>query len=147
MNNNSMISPISFIIVSLLLLVALVIIKKQSDNLKRANRDLDYYHSTYKIRTGATSLWDGSNGEMLCYQLQSFDGGINWYVMRSDGKNTYVQGNVENVYPGLLKHLNAMDNLTQRIEASGPLNPSNPEDMNFLKNAGFTVKPTIQGAN
>lgn len=127
--------------------VALVAIVNYADKhirrVKSMQRELDHYHNTYKIRQGATSLWAGSKGEMLNYYLESFDGGLNWYVMRQDGNNRYVQGNVENVYPGLLKHLNAMDALTQRVESRGPLNLGDSQDVKFLQNVGFQVEPVI----
>lgn len=107
----------------------------------RMQRELDYYASAYKCRNGVTSLWSGSNGEMLTYELRSFDDGLNWYVIRRNKNNVYVQGNAENVYPGLLQHLNAMDELYRRVKENGPLNISNSDDLNCLKNAGFEINP------
>jgi hypothetical protein len=116
--------------------------EKHVRNMKSMQRELDHYHSTYKIRQGGTSLWSGSKGEMLNYFLESFDGGLNWYVIRTEGNNRYVQGNVENVYPGLMRHLQAMDDLTRRVEANGPLDLGKSSDVKFLKNVGFTVTPS-----
>lgn len=140
-----MISPISLYVAAFILLIAFVVIKKQSDTLKRANQDLDYYHTTYKTRSGATILWPGSKGEMLNYQLQSFDGGRNWYVMRSDGSNVYVQGNVEKVYPGLLSHLDAMSALVEQVEKHGPLSLGDSNSVDMLRSLGFQVK-SAEGA-
>lgn len=78
---------------------------------------------------------------MLTYELRSFDDGLNWYVIRRNKNNVYVQGNAENVYPGLLQHLNAMDELYRRVKENGPLNISNSDDLNCLKNAGFEINP------
>lgn len=106
----------------------------------RMERDLNYYTNTYKVKQGSTSLWEGSKGAFLNYELRSFDGGRNWYVVRRDGDNVYIQGNVENVYPGLLKHLTAMDALYNQVEKNGPLNLANSKDIDLLKNVGFQVK-------
>jgi hypothetical protein len=131
----------SLLVIALALIIGASYAEKHVRNMKSMRRELDYYHNTYKIRQGGTSLWAGSKGEPLNYLLESFDGGLNWYVIRTDGSNRYVQGNVENVYPGLLKHLQAMDALTARMESQGPLDLDKASDVKFLQNVGFEVKP------
>jgi len=120
-------------------LFAITFVERHLNEVANMKRDLKYYETTYKSRQGATSLWEGSHGEMLTYDLRSFDGGRNWYVIRRDGDNVYVQGNVENVYPGLLKHLGSMDELYQRMETNGPLNLGSTEDISLLKRIGFQI--------
>lgn len=105
----------------------------------KMERELEFYQKTYKVKQGSTALWEGSKGNFLNYELWSFDGGRNWYVIRRDSDNVYIQGNVENVYPGLLKHLTAIDTLYDRVETNGPLNLSNSEYIELLKTVGFEV--------
>lgn len=107
----------------------------------RVEADLNYYKKTYLHKQGGTSLWPGSKGEWLSYELQSFDSGRNWFVIRQDGDNTFVQGNVENVYPGLMKNLKAWDAIVERAEKNGPLKLENVMDLEALKAAGFLVVP------
>lgn len=110
------------------------------EKISRMKQDLEFYRKTYLYKSGMTTMWPGSKGEALNYELQSFDEGRNWYVMRRDGDNRYVQGNVENVYPGLMKHLNAVDAVFDRVKERGPLNPTNPTDLEFLKGIGVSIQ-------
>lgn len=139
LNMNALLAVIAMLVIAIVFLFA----KLYSTNTikEAAERDLNYYHKNYLRKEGGTALWAGSKGEWLSYDLRSFDGGHNWYVIRCEGDNVYIQGNVDNVYPGLLKNLNAWDRITERAEKRGPLSLTNEEDVAILKNAGFQIVP------
>lgn len=116
------------------------LLQSHFEKISRMKEDLEYYKKTYQTKSGGTSMWPGSHGDMLMYELLSVDEGRNWYVVRRDGDNRYIQGNVDNVYPGLLKHLKAVDEIFAKVQARGPLNPINQADVELLKEISVTVQ-------
>lgn len=124
------------LIVSIIFITVLVL---QSEKFVLANKELDYYQKTYLSKSGATMLWRGSNGKVLSYNLHSIDGGNSWFVVQSQGQSLKVLGDVETVYPGLMKHLEGMDALTERVKQNKLLDFHNSNDVNLLKNIGLYV--------
>jgi len=102
-------------------------------------RDLSYYQSTYLRKQGGTSLWPGSHGNMFMYDLRSFDGGRSWYAVKSKDNVLIVLNEAETIYPGLLNSLAALDEVTTKVTANGPLKLSDPNDRKLLEGAGFQV--------
>jgi hypothetical protein len=86
----------------------------------------DKYISTYKYIHGFTSDYKGHG---LAYCLFTNNGGRNWYVIRENflkdeqGNITgstrddrmIILGPVETVYPGLLTHINDLEDLTKEL--------------------------------
>lgn len=108
---------------------------------KRLRKDCDYYGSTYLRKQGATSLWGGSKGGMINYDLRSFDGGKNWYaVSNTPDDGVIILGKADDVYPGLLKQQEGLSALFDYVKTNGPLTLTNQTQINMLKNAGFEVK-------
>lgn len=133
--------------VVLLAIIGLVLVYI-SHNLHQENvklkQDVAAHNQMYLRKQGCTSLWKGSAGKMLTYELRSFDGGKKWYAVKSDDNGGLVViGEAYAVYPGLLDHLQGMDALFDAVAKEGPLNLGEPSSVKLLKNAGFdVVSPT-----
>ena len=101
-------------------------------------------------KQGGTALyyppnWDKKkNGSHFNYEIRSWDGGMNWYVIDHNFKTTEfkVLGDAEELYPGLLEHVIGMDQLTKHVQDNGSikLDGTDPLGVDALENAGFTVK-------
>ena len=116
---------------------AVQIYEHRITNLKK---DLEYYRSTYIRNQGCTTLWKGSHGQMINYNLLSLDGGHNWYaVTNKDPDNTIVIGNAEQVYPGLRETLAAWDGLIDYVSKHGPISLTNEEGLKLLYGSVLTV--------
>ena len=97
--------------------------------LKRANKELKYYHEEYLWESGCTEGFGN-------YQLCSLDGGKHWFdCERKDGK-VIIHGPAN---PDLLKRIAAWAALSRRAD-SGRLDPSQPDDADLLRAVGFTVE-------
>ena len=111
---------------------------------KRLKRDNDYFNTTYLRKQGATSMWPASSkGEMFSYDLRSFDAGKTWYAVERHGElgeYVVILGKAEVVYPGLMKHLSAMDALTDYVQRQGQFNLNDKLERSLLENAGFQVQ-------
>lgn len=96
--------------------------------------------SKLRFKSGGTVLWGGSAGKVLNYNLVSLDAGSTWMAVEpaSDGGRR-VLGTAEQIYPGLLAHLEGMDALTSQVRSSGPLDLASPQAKVLLERAGFTV--------
>lgn len=105
----------------------------------KIKEDLSYYQTNYLRKVGGTSLWKGSHGKSIDYDLRSFDGGKNWYVINHTNNNVIVEGNVNNIYPGLVEQLDSEDKLFEYVEKHVPLNLSNSHDQQLLEDSGFDV--------
>lgn len=147
---NFMTPSIVFIIVIASIIGAClsVYIKNLRTENRQLKRSVDYYSVNFLRKQGSTSLMPNlKQGEFLNYELRSFDGGKNWYAVQSDFKTETVKilGEAETVYPGLMKHLNAMDALTAYVEKNGPISLSSENDaVDLLRNIGLTVTNTAQ---
>lgn len=102
---------------------------------------------------GGTSLyyppnWDKEkDGSHFNYMIHSWDGGKTWYATEYDKDcgvrwGITILGNAEEMYPGLLKHIVGMRQLTKHVEDNGSikLDGTDPLGVDALENAGFTVK-------
>jgi len=95
------------------------------------------YGACYRRKQGWSLGYDN-------YDLRSFDGGRTWWAVESDIRNDSVKllGPAEEVHPGLLDHLVAIDNLYRYVEENGSIvigSGTTPEEMGVLENAGFEL--------
>lgn len=129
---------ISGMVITIILLVFSLYKTKERED--RLSKSVDYLLERYQIKSGGTSLF---NGKMLNYNLQSFDGGKIWYACEY-GKDweVIILGKAEEIYPGLVKHLDAWDKLTKYVEKNGAIGskPITEEEKQMLKDANFTVE-------
>jgi len=114
--------------------------KSMKDTIKRDNE-------TYLSKNGSTSMYFPPNwnkirdGKNFNYYLMSFDGGINWHAIDREKlfDEVVVLGLVDFVYPGLMDHLEGMDQLSKQAIEKGGLDITDSSDVKVLTNAGFTV--------
>lgn len=79
------------------------------------------------------------------YTLRSWDGGKTWYAIEYDrecegGWGIRILGEVDTLYPGLLKHIEGMDAFSKYIDEKGTIDGTDPEGLKILENAGFILK-------
>lgn len=95
----------------------------------------------WRQKVGSTTLW---NGEMTSYNLRSFDAGETWYQVEYDKDwRMRIVGNAETLYPGLIKSVVAMDELTKHVDVNGPITLAggiDGADASLLKSAGFSLE-------
>jgi len=104
----------------------------------RAEQTIERLTEYTDRKSGGTSLLTGSN---INYDLRTFDGGLTWYaVERNNDWGFKIIGDSEEVYPGLLDHIEAMDRLTQHVQTNGAIDLSNLDNIKLLEDAGFEVK-------
>ena len=142
MSDNKIMNALPIIIVLALGLIAVGLVAHNTarEN-KRLRRNADYIAKTYLRKQGVTTLYPGAKGQNFNYELRSFDAGKTWYAVKYDfeKETVTVLGDAETVYPGLLKHLDAMDALTTYVSKQGTLNLNESLERNLLENAGFQV--------
>ncbi len=79
------------------------------DDLAQSERTLTHITRHLDSKTGGTSLL---TGDMISYNLKTFDGGKHWYATEYDEDwGVIILGEAEEVYPGLLEHIEAMDKI------------------------------------
>lgn len=131
-------------ILSIIIIGGFIFLKPYYEEYKSMKRTNEYYDSTYLRKQGGTSTYgdNGFNNKMINYDLRSWDGGKNWYVTEYNFKTNELKivGESETIYPGLIKHLESWDKLTEYVSKNGPIDPHNVKDIKILKDAGFTVK-------
>lgn len=123
--------PVIIVLLLLACLALAIVITRQHRRNHRDRRDLKWYRKTYLTESG----WNRDDGS---YLLQSFDGGQNWFTLerQADG-GLIVLGPAD---PALLARIRATRELIMYyVEKNGPIDPSSPDDVEILKNAGFTV--------
>ncbi len=80
------------------------------------------------------------------YQLRSFDGGNHWYAVSPDSDENSVEilGHVEQIYPELLKRIQAQKELQGFMQRKGFGSLKNVGDVEYLleivKDAGYVAK-------
>ncbi len=117
------------------IIILIEIINKVVRKKKSLQCDLDRWNKRFQWKIGATTMLGDS---VINYRLLSIDYGKNWNVV----ENNIIKGNVNDIYPDLLKHLEAWDNLSAYIERNGSIGSGgaiNGEEMNLLNNCGFTI--------
>jgi len=79
----------------------------------------------------------GWTEEFGSYHLRSFDNGVSWYAFDVDN----LLGNVDSIYPGLIKHIEAWDNITKFVEKNGTINEDNYKLLETdLNEVGITIE-------
>ena len=105
-------------------------------------RALDYYEESYLSKQGWTSFYGDKKGTN--YNLKSFDGGKNWYVVEYnfDLKELKVLGGVEDIYPGLMENLTDWEELKKHVKKNGSIGSSGKfsvEDKKVMKKVGLEI--------
>jgi hypothetical protein len=116
--------------------IVLTIIRPILNDRKWLRREFEYYRNQYQYKCGATSLIGGKNG--ISYRLLSIDGGKSWLALDNDTHR--VLGYVEDIYPGLIEHLQGMEALTDYVRKNGLITLGEPGGIELLEQAGFMVK-------
>jgi len=93
--------------------------------------------------------WDKEkDGESFNYNLKSWDGGKVWYAVEYDEDcvdglwGLKILGLAEELYPGLIDHIEGWDNLVEYVSEHGPISINDTTGLNALKKAGFDVIKT-----
>ena len=93
--------------------------------------------------------WDKEkNGESFNYHLKSWDGGKVWYAVEYDKDcvdglwGLKILGLAEELYPGLIDHIEGWDNLVEYVSEHGPISIDDTTGLNALKKAGFDIIKT-----
>lgn len=103
----------------------------------------------YNLRhQGTTGLylppeWDiNTNDKLFNYDIRSWDGGQNWYAVeyKSDTKELKVIGDVDTLYPGLLKKIEGLNDLIKYVEENGTIEGSTYKEIELLKDAGLVTE-------
>jgi len=104
-----------------------------NEDLAQSERTLNHTTRHLDSKGGGTKLL---TGEWINYNLKTFDSGKHWYATeRNDDGGVIILGTAEEIYPGLLKHLEAWDKLS---DPEYKLTRS--EKIALLRDAGFTVE-------
>lgn len=103
--------------------VAIIAIRTLKEKLKKVERTNEWYSNKYLRKAGFTALWRGSDS--LHYDLRSFDGGKTWYAVdyqsTVDSDKVVILGLAEEVYPGLMGSMEAVDRLVEYTKNNGPI--------------------------
>jgi len=90
--------------------------------------------------------WDKKkDGDSFNYDLRSWDGGKVWYAVEFDKDcvdglwGLTILGRADELYPGLLEHIEGWDNLLKYVEDNGPIGVKDVDGLKALEGAGFTV--------
>lgn len=125
----------SLIVCSTILLLALHKANERADSIERRYEDSTQHWGS---KSGGTSLLTGTN---INYNLRTFNSGKTWYAVELDSDwGMTIIGESEEVYPGLLDHIEAIDRLTQHVQENGAIDLSNLDNIKLLEDAGFEVR-------
>ncbi len=128
--------PVIIVILVTVILALGASIVHLKDDLKLSNLRLDQTTQHLDSKVGGTMLL---TGEWISYNLKSYDDGKHWYAIEyGDDWGITILGEAEEVYPGLLKHIDAMDRLTDHVNTNGPI--ASESDFDLLRDVGFEVK-------
>ena len=106
--------------------------------ISKRDREIEYLTQHRDFKSGGTSLL---TGEPINYNLRTFDGGRTWYAVEFDNESRMtILGEAEEVFPGLLDHISALDRLTEYAKLHGPITGNSQEGIEILEAAGFEVK-------
>lgn len=91
--------------------------------------------------------WDiDKDGNSFNYDIRSWDGGKVWYAVEIDKDcvdglwGIKILGRANDLYPGLVQHIQSWDVLTKYVEKYGSINPNDPEGMKLLEGVGATIE-------
>jgi len=139
-----MITTITLLLLTtILIIIYLFWVEPKISEYKSLKRNKEHTDSIHLYKQGSTSTFgpNGLNNPYLNYNLRSWDGGKNWYVVDYNFKTKEfkVLGDVEIIHPGLLKHLEGWDNLTDYVSKNGEIKLGDTDGLNLLKGVGFTI--------
>ena len=115
--------------------------------IKRMNERQAEMNKVNLRKQGGTSLYSppGWNEKYFNYDLRSWNAGKDWYAVEYDkdldcGRwGLKILGDANELYPGLLEHLKAWDDLTCHVANNGPVDGSDSSGISLLKKIGFTA--------
>jgi len=108
------------------------------NNAERNERNYEQITRHLDSKSGGTSML--TDGEFINYQLKTFDSGKTWYAIEYDDDwGVTILGEAEDIFPGLLQHLEAMNELQQYVQENGPIRGFQSGEIKLLENAGFEV--------
>jgi len=121
-------------VIFLVFCVGVYLIVSQRAKIKDQQAMLSWYHRNYQHKIGGTSFIPNADS----YRLFSYDGGKNWYAL---GDEDEIIGTAEEVFPGLLNHLDGWDRLEEYARKNGPINACGitGEETRLLQDANLTV--------
>lgn len=94
----------------------------------------------YRQLVGSTRLWNGSNGDMISYNLRSFDSGQTWVAVEIDKESKMrIKGDAEKLYPGLVQQIQGMNALTEEVLKGRQIDLSNQSNQQLLTKVGFDI--------
>jgi len=100
-----------------------------------AQEEIEWHKLHHPSRAGGTYV----NGVWIDYRLQSFNSGRTWYAMEIDsGFDEVILGEVEAVYPGLMKTIKGWDKFME-LTKDGPIKEITPKVDSVFKDVGITV--------
>lgn len=94
-----------YVIVSIAFTGMFLELKDARKRIGQLNKELDYYHTTFRSKGGGTRLY---NGKWIDYNLISIDSGKTWYDRYS---NPLLP--IEHRYPGFMRTLVWTDSITK----------------------------------
>ena len=113
--------------------------ESRQDELNNLQTRIDDAFKHWDQRVGGTTLIEGADS----YNLRTFDSGKNWYaVAYDDDWAMSIIGSAEDVFPGLINHLNGMKALTDHVESNGPITLKGGiegKEASLLRKAGFEL--------
>lgn len=143
METFEMIIWILFVIIFVIFCLGIFYITPLKNKYKNSLGIIDSYKNRYLTKQGFTKLY---NNQDLNYHLLSFDYGKVWYVIDGDeyfkSYQVVILGEVETLYPGLMKHLDAWDNLHKHVSKFESIDNAFDTECDFLntvKNCGFEI--------
>ena len=128
------------IAVLLLTIVAMgVVLHHLKSDLNSSERNYARLTEHWDSKGGGTMLL---TGEWINYNLKTYDDGAHWYAIEyNDEWGVVILGEAEEIYPGLLAHIDAWDKITKRVAERGPISLEDitDEDIQALQRIGLEV--------
>lgn len=118
-----------FALIVLILSVLYKVLEPMVEDARKVKKLNRFYTRRYKTYKGSTTLWYPEKWEepddvSFKYNLRTFDGGKNWYVVDYERSTNEVKivGDAEELYPGLVEHLDEIE--SERKKKNNWLNRS-----------------------
>ena len=112
--------------------------------IKERQKEINKIELTYN-GGGTLYLPPNWSKKVFNYNLRSWDSGKTWYAVEFNKDCSgrlpgfKILGNADELYPGLIEHIEGWDTLSKHVEKNGPIE-ADSIGLNILKKAGFTVK-------
>lgn len=100
------------------------------ETISEPKTQLSEYEERYLHQSGWSLFIDDE------YHLFSNDGGQHWYAIIDN----VIVGEADEIYPGLVKHLQSVDDLIEYVEKNGPITLKSTEEFKLLEDNGFSIR-------